>query len=115
NKLQANPKPIMTVAGLVVVLILAIVMILALKPPKPVAITQQQQQQLQSAPTYAELPPAQNAMSMQSPADSYSSLEPPRQVVLAPMATSAERAQAIATIDQRPDAALRVTKNWLRG
>jgi flagellar M-ring protein FliF len=37
-----------------------------------------------------------------------------RQVILPPQATSTEREQAIATVDQRPDAALRVTRGWLR-
>jgi flagellar M-ring protein FliF len=37
-----------------------------------------------------------------------------RQVVLPPTTTSPEREQAIATVEQRPDAAIRVTKNWLR-
>ncbi|MEP6766805.1 MAG: hypothetical protein ABJB66_20990, partial [Gemmatimonadaceae bacterium] len=86
----------------------------ALKPPKQTKA--ERQQQLQAAPSYAELPPASNAGSLpQSPGDMYGSLEPPpRRVVLAPMSTSEEREQAIATVNQRPEAALRVTKSWLR-
>jgi flagellar M-ring protein FliF len=37
-----------------------------------------------------------------------------RHVVLPPPPTTPERDQAMATVDQRPDAALRVTRAWLR-
>jgi flagellar M-ring protein FliF len=37
-----------------------------------------------------------------------------RAVILPPQTTSRERDQAIATVDQRPDAAIKVTRNWLR-
>jgi flagellar M-ring protein FliF len=35
-------------------------------------------------------------------------------IKLPPMSTTPEREQAIATVEQRPDAALRVTRHWLR-
>jgi flagellar M-ring protein FliF len=35
-------------------------------------------------------------------------------IKLPPMPTTPEREQAIATVEQRPDAALRVTRQWLR-
>jgi flagellar M-ring protein FliF len=37
-----------------------------------------------------------------------------RQIVLPPTVTTPEREQAIATVEQRGDAALRVTRGWLR-
>jgi flagellar M-ring protein FliF len=41
-------------------------------------------------------------------------VEERRAVILPPLPTSTEREQAMATIDQRPDAALRVVRGWLR-
>ena len=35
-------------------------------------------------------------------------------IKLPPVPTTPEREQAIATVEQRPDAALRVTRQWLR-
>jgi flagellar M-ring protein FliF len=35
-------------------------------------------------------------------------------IKLPPIPTTPEREQAIATVEQRPDAALRVTRQWLR-
>ena len=47
--------------------------------------------------------------------DEYAAIEQaPRQVVLPALEISPEREQAMATVDQRPDAAVRVTRNWLR-
>ncbi|MEO7996848.1 MAG: hypothetical protein ABI852_05355 [Gemmatimonadaceae bacterium] len=47
--------------------------------------------------------------------DEYENVEPaPRRVMLPAIAISPEREQAIATVDQRPEAAVRVTRNWLR-
>jgi flagellar M-ring protein FliF len=37
-----------------------------------------------------------------------------RAVRLPPPPTTPEREQAIATVEQRPDAAVRVVRNWLR-
>ena len=111
-KLQTNPKPVIGVGALVVMLVMAFVMIGALKPPRP---TKAQQLQLQS-PGYGESASAPATASLQhSPADMYAALESPRQIVLPAMETSNERQQAIATVNQRPDAAVRVTKNWVRG
>ena len=114
SKLQANPKLPVGVVALVVMLIMAVVVIGALKPPKPTP-AQLQQQKLQAAQTFAELPPASAMPALQQlPANMYNSLEPQRQVVLPAMNTSEEREQAIATVNQRPEAAVRVTKSWLR-
>jgi flagellar M-ring protein FliF len=37
-----------------------------------------------------------------------------RPIVLPPAATNTEREQALATVEQRPDAAVRVVRNWIR-
>jgi flagellar M-ring protein FliF len=37
-----------------------------------------------------------------------------RPIVLPPPPTTPEREQAMATVDQRPEAAVRVVRNWLR-
>ncbi|MDQ6612960.1 MAG: flagellar M-ring protein FliF, partial [Gemmatimonadota bacterium] len=112
-KLESTPKLVIGVGALVVMLVLATVMIGALKPVKPTKA--QEKQQLQAASQYAELaPPAAMTAVQQSPANTYAQLEPGRQVVLPAMATSEEREQVIATVNQRPDAAARVTKSWLR-
>lgn len=124
EKLQANPKPIVAIAGLVVVLIIGLVSVILLRPKKsksggPDAL---------SAPTgYPELPAStqmQNAMqaaleSGMSPDDqaAYQTQlieEQRRAIVLPPQKTTPEREQAIATVDQRPDAAIRVSRAWLR-
>jgi flagellar M-ring protein FliF len=39
---------------------------------------------------------------------------PKRPIRLPPQATTPEREQAIATVEQRPDAAVRVVRTWLR-
>lgn len=115
SRLQANPKPPLAIGALVVLLILAIVMMLALKPKKSVAAPAPQLAAAQ--PSYLELQSAQakqEQMAMRSQDDEYS-LEQPKQAVRLPaIAVSPEREQAMATVEQRPEAAIRVTKNWLR-
>ena len=56
----------------------------------------------------------QNAQ-MQAELDELNAVaEQKRVVVLPPVPTTPEREQAIATVEQRPDAAVRVVRNWLR-
>ncbi|MGV3710109.1 MAG: flagellar basal-body MS-ring/collar protein FliF [Gemmatimonas sp.] len=135
NRIESNPKPVVWIASLVVLLIIAIVAILALKPRKQKAVAELPAgdaplQLNASSPAYAELPASQQmAAAMQGvqqggdylqmeaqPGEEVSAIEAPvqRQIVLPAMSVSAEREQAIATVEQRPEAAIRVTRNWLR-
>ncbi len=120
-RVQSNPKPIVAIAALVVLLILAVLMLLALKPKKAPVNTEQASlaagmnypalpasSQMQSALDTAAARAADDQMQAQLDGDAR------RQIMLPPPTTTPEREQAIATVDQRPDAALRVTRTWLR-
>ncbi len=126
DKLTANAKPIVALASLMVLLLVAIVTLSALKSGKKSA---NEQALLQTSPAYAELPAstsmknaveqareqAQMQAQMHAEFDQLQSHSGERRgVVLPPLSTTPEREQAIATIDQRPDAAVRVTRNMLR-
>lgn len=122
-RIETNPKPFVWIGSLIGLMVLAIVMVIALKPkkmPKSAA-----QPQLAGAPAYPELPAStqmnmgmqqmHQQMQYQNDQGEYAHVEPaPRQVILPAIAISPEREQAIATVDQRPEAAVRVTRNWLR-
>ena len=124
NRIESNPKPFVWVGSLVVLLVVAVVSILALKPKKEKAPAPQPQ--LAAAPTYPELPASsqmtaamqqqQEQMQLQQqPQDEYENIEQARRPVLLPdIAISPEREQAMATVDQRPEAAVRVTRAWIR-
>lgn len=130
NRLVANPKPLVAIAALIVVLIIAVLMLSALRPRRqlaqPIA-----PMALNPPPAYAELPAStqmSDAMqqSLQNPAPNNRQLSegqrfdddepdaPPRKVKLPPVPTSEAREQAIATVAQRPEAAIRVAKAMLR-
>ena len=117
-RLQTNPKPVVAIAALVVLLIIAVVAMGALKPAKksPAQLAIEQRAALASGQSYAELPSStQMQLAMQSGNDmSQMSSEERRMMPLPPMLTTPEREQAMATVDQRPDAAVRVTRNWLK-
>jgi flagellar M-ring protein FliF len=115
TQVMNNPKPVITIAALVVLLVVTLVMVKALRAPTPPAL-----------PPVAETPalPA-STMPMQTAAltsgattaeqDEAEAIEAAkRPVKLPPPATTPEREQAIATVEQRPDAAVRVTRAWLR-
>lgn len=120
-QLQANPKPVITIASLLVLLVMAVVMVIALKPKKEART----QAALAAGGGYPELPAStsmqqalvaarQNAQ-MQAELDELNAAaDAKRAVVLPPVPTTPEREQAIATVEQRPDAAVRVVRNWLR-
>lgn len=134
SRLESNPKPFVWIGSLVALLVVAVVAILALKPKKEKAAVAQPQ--LAAAPTYPELPSStQMAAAMQQlqqqqqfneqmhgnseselqAGNESGSIEQARPPVMLPaIAISPEREQAIATVDQRPEAAIRVTRNWLR-
>ena len=128
TRLQSNPKPPLAIGAFVVLLIMSVVMVLALKPKKIVEPKQTAAQLLASG-AYPELAAAQQQLQMQQQQqmrdpsvqqqlqgedEEFSSEKPRLQYRLPAIATSAEREQAIATVEQRPEAAIRVTKNWLR-
>lgn len=118
DRVLANPKPVVALASLVVLLIIAIVSVMALRPKKKA----QEVAALSARPNYPELPtsaPMQAALQAgyesASEYDMVPQLEEQRKpVVLPPPPTTPEREQAIATVEQRPDAAVRVVRNWLR-
>lgn len=125
GKIQANPKPVVALAALVVLLVLGLAAVFLLRPKKPKQVAAPAQPDaLPAAPGYAELPAStQMQMAMQGmpgmAADADGS-EPEEveerraPIKLPPVPTTPEREQAIATVEQRPDAALRVTRQWLR-
>lgn len=115
-QLLANPKPVITIAALVSLLVVVIVMLRALKaPPAPPPVAGTAPALPTGAP--ALTPPALAAgTSTNDPAadPALSPLDDRRSVTLPPQVTTPEREQAIATVDQRLDAAVRVTRAWLR-
>jgi len=122
GKIQANPKPVVAIAALVVLLILGLAAVFLLRPKKVKEIAAPAQPEaLPRGPGYAELPAssqmqmAMQGMSGNDETDEDEQIEERRpQIKLPPMPTTPEREQAIATVEQRPDAALRVTRQWLR-
>ena len=113
-KLQANPKPIVALAALVVLLIIAMVAINALKPKRTLA----EKVALRDAAKYAALLPAleeQAALLAGNQMEEEEvAAEEPQQNVMTLMPTSPAREQAIATMEQRPDTAIRVMRSWIR-
>ena len=122
SRLQANPKPVIAIASLVVLLLVAIVTVIALKPKKARSVAAPAT--LPPAPSYPELAASHAAPhALQATHDSAGSdserdelqlEEERRHVTLPPLPSSTEREQAIATVDQRPEAALRVVRAWLK-
>jgi flagellar M-ring protein FliF len=117
ERLQTNPKPVVAVAALVVLLVIAVLTLGALKPKKGAPAPANAGRTLPGGNNYPELPASsQMQAALQGGQQDMSQMgaDDRRQVILPPQATSTEREQAIATVDQRPDAALRVTRGWLR-
>ncbi len=103
-----NPKPVIAVVALIVLLVLALVLVKALKPLPP-----------PPPPAPAIAPPVSAAAlgsgaPRQREPEPVAAVEERKLVVLPPPATTPEREQALATVEQRPDAAVRVTRSWLR-
>lgn len=117
GRIQSNPKPVIAIAALVVLLILALVTVFLLRPRKQVV---EVPATLPAAATLAELPAStQMQQALRSAEEEYVDQqalieEQRRQIVLPPPPTTLEREQAIATVDQRPDAAIRVVRTWIR-
>lgn len=117
GRIQSNPKPVVAIAALVVLLILALVTVILLRPKKQIV---EVPAALPAAATLPELPAStQMQQAMQDVDEEYLDQqalleEQRRHIVLPPPPTTPEREQAIATVDQRPDAAIRVVRTWLR-
>jgi len=114
TQVMNNPRPVITIAALVVLLVVTLVLVKALRAPAapvlaPVADTPALPASGMPAPTAALLSGA-----APSEPDDEAPETPKRPVKLPPPATTMEREQAIATVEQRPDAAVRVTRAWLR-
>ncbi len=131
NRVLENPKPVVTIAAVVAVLIIALVMLGALRQKKAPALADGSQQALSPGNGYAELPASSqmtDAMQQALPNGNQNALnggeygdygqqeqeERRAPVKLPPPPTTEEREQAIATVAQRPEAAIRVSKAWLR-
>lgn len=115
-RLQTNPKPLVAVAALVVLLVIAVLTLSALKPKKGAAQQANSTGTLPPNSGYPQLPASSQMQSALHGAREMEQMqaEERRQVILPPTATNADREQAMATVDQRPDAAMRVTRGWLR-
>ena len=118
KKLEANQKLLVTASALVVLLIVAVVMVTSLKPKKIIEAPAQlavanEPNELQSALQQQQLRES-NAQSGGSEDDEFSLDTSKTQYRLPAVSLSAGREQAIATVEQRPDSAVRVTRNWLR-
>ena len=117
TKLQANPKPVVAIAALVVLLVIALVSVSALKPRKSTALASGSPNLLPPTQGYPELPASSQMQAALPGMNQYADdeiEEPRRPVRLPPPPTTPEREQAMATVDQRPDAAVRVMRTWLR-
>jgi flagellar M-ring protein FliF len=126
GRIQANPKPVVAIAAIAGLVLVALVMVLVLRPKKGKQLAAANTATLPAGQQYAELPAStqmQAAMQglpsgMNTEAemiDEHALIEEQRRAIrLPPPPTTPEREQAIATVEQRPDAALRVTRNWLR-
>lgn len=124
TRLQQDPKPVVAIGAFLVLLIVAVITLGALRPKKDKASATPA---LAAAPQYPELPAStvdlqaelerarQNAQ-MQAELERLQGQQEQerRQILLPPPPVSAEREQAIATVEQRPDAAVRVVRDWLR-
>lgn len=116
-RIQTNPKPLVAIAALVVLLIVALVALSALKPKKQPQIAGNERQALAPTQGFPELPASaamQAAMQEAADVEQQQLAERKRPVILPPPATTPEREQAMATVDQRLDAATRVTRGWLQ-
>lgn len=116
-KLQANPKPVVAIAALIVLLVIALVSVSALKPKKSKSMAGGTPNVLPSNSGYPELPAGSQMQSAMQGANEFAQGEldePKRPIRLPPPPTTPEREQAMATVDQRPDAAVRVVRGWLR-
>jgi flagellar M-ring protein FliF len=115
TQVMNNPKPVITIAALVVLLILTLVMVKALRAPPAPALPPVAETPALAAPTSSAATAALTSGSADnSDADDEALEAAKRPVKLPPPATTPEREQAIATVEQRPDAAVRVTRAWLR-
>lgn len=115
TQVMNNPKPVITMAALLVLLVLALVLVKALRVPAPPALPPVADAPALPASTAPITAAALTSGTPSSEPDDVEALEAAkRPVKLPPPATTFEREQAIATVEQRPDAAIRVTRAWLR-
>jgi flagellar M-ring protein FliF len=113
TRVQSVQKPLIAGAALLVLMIVALVAIRSLKPARSATA------ELRASATATALPPASQQYASLAPLhyeDEQPELAAPakRRIILPPMPESPIRDQVLATVDQRPEVAVRVIKNWLK-
>jgi flagellar M-ring protein FliF len=119
TQVMNNPKPVITIAALLVLLVVTVVMVKALRAPTPVALPPVAETPALSAAgpsgMTAALTSGESTGAAGSDEPEEDAIEAAKRPIKLPApATTPEREQAIATVEQRPDAAVRVTRAWLR-
>ena len=125
GRIQANPKPVVALAALGVLLVLGLVAVILLRPKKAKALAGASSPgDLPPGSGYAELPAStqmqlamrdgQDASGAPDENDEASEEAPLLPYRLPPIPITPGRAQAIAIVEQRPAAAVRVARQWLR-
>jgi flagellar M-ring protein FliF len=112
TRLLENPKPVISIAALLALVAVVLITLRALKQP-PAARTAAALAAASGGGAIAAPSLPALAAGASDPSGAGGSAQPG--VVLPPAFTTPEREQLIATIDQRLDAAVRVTRAWLRG
>lgn len=124
GRIQANPKPVVALAALAVLLVLGLAAVIMLRPKKAKTLdAPSSPDALSRGSGYAELPAStQMEAAMQDGQESFGEMEegdgaeelPALPYKLPPIPTTRGREQAIAIVEQRPGAAIRVARQWLR-
>lgn len=117
GRIQANPKPVIALAALTVLLIIALSMMVMLRPGKRKAASPEAllPAAVRSDDSTVAIEREETFPESLTEAGHQAQLEEQRrQIVLPPPRTTPEREQAMATVEQRPEAAIRVVRAWLR-
>ena len=125
GRIQANPKPVVALAALAVLLVLGLVAVIILRPKKVKAVAESSPPDaLSRGNGYPELPAStQTPLALgdgpetsgdQDEGDDASEEAASLPFRLPPIPSTPGREQAVAIVEQRPAAALRVARQWLR-
>jgi flagellar M-ring protein FliF len=108
TRVMENPKPVITIATLLALTVLTLVFVRALRPVPPPAMP------AVLAAAAPALPALSDGLRRELEPEPEMIANERAPIVLPPPSTTPEREQAMATVDQRPDAALRVMRTWLQ-